>query len=138
MTKKTFIKLAIIILSIIVVLPLLFFGAMAIYHEYNDSPKLFDKEECETIIEVPDSDLTVVAKHTSWLQSYIEFYYVDENGEHVSLPYVVFRASYNPFATGDYEVINNQDGTFTIRWSNHNNPIPPKDTWGEVTYDFPS
>ena len=131
--KKKWISIAIVAILLIVlwvIFMIYVMGAVRFSQSVEHSEDVY--------IDVPDSDLTVVAKHGQWLDSWVDFYYVDENGEHVRLPYVVFRASYNPFATGDYEVINNQDGTFTIRWSNHNNPIPPKNTWGEVTYDFPS
>ena len=103
MTKK---RVIILIIAIIFVLLMIPYGALVIYQEYHDTPSFWDTEDSEVYIEVPDSDLTVIAKYKLWLQSSLSFYYVDENGERVSLPYVVFRGTYNPFATGDYECSN--------------------------------
>ena len=94
----------------------------------------------DVYIDVPDSDLTIVVKYWQWLKTGIDFYYVGENEEHV--PFTECATydeciDYYPFETGDYEVINNQNGTFTIRWNMHSsNTLPEK--WDEITFDFPT
>ncbi len=136
MTKK---KKIIIIAVSVVLIPLLVIGiALGVYlswvwhqltpHSYED-----------VHINVPDSDLSVVVKHYSSKDAWINFFYVDENEEHVSLgsEIQIPNISYYPFETGDYEVINNQNGTFTIRWKS----LPPNaapEHWNEITYDFPT
>ena len=92
----------------------------------------------DVYVDVPDSNLTVIVKQERVKEEWVGFYYVNENEELVSFgPNVLYNrnsTSY-PFEVGNYEVINNQDGTFTIRWTT--SPSRPKDTWDSVTYDFP-
>ena len=93
----------------------------------------------DVYIDVPDSNLTVIVKQKHIKEEWLGFYYVDENKELVSFgPNIQYNRngpSY-PFEVGDYEVINNQDGTFTIRWAT--NPDLPKDIWDSITYEFPN
>ncbi len=143
MKKKCSIKLAWIIVAILLVIPLLFFGILVIYQEYRDMPQLFERNYREDVyIDVPDSDLTLVVKQWYWLHGGgVEFYYVKERkilkDKYIDLGQDTLDSAYYPFETGEYEVINNQNGTFTVRWNKHPSNTSPQH-WSEITFDFPS
>ena len=83
-------------------------------------------------VELPDSDVTLIIKQWSWLNhNGVEIYYLDEKEKQVILGQTNGgKDGYYPFADGKYEIINNGDDTFTVKWFNSS-------IWQEVTFNIP-
>ena len=75
----------------------------------------------DIVVELESTDLTLVIKEWSWgLGSGAEIYYIDKRGREKELTDKVGGGDdgYCPFANGEYEIIENKDGTITVKWYN--------------------
>ncbi len=98
--------------------------------------QLDEHEDYKEIIDIPESDVNVSVRMQDGPHSdTFYFYYTDKNGEEIHLGYGGSWSDQgnapHPFETGDYEVSNNQNGTFTVRWHNGKQQI-------ENTFDIPT
>lgn len=64
----------------------------------------------------------------------VEIYYLDENGSEVLIESVsVDNSSHAPFSKGDFEIINNNDNTFSVRAGDSQD----KGKWIDKSFDIP-
>ena len=75
----------------------------------------------DIVVELENTDLTLVIKEWYWgLGSGATIYYIDERGREKELTNKVGGGDdgFCPFANGEYEIIENGDGTITVKWYN--------------------
>jgi hypothetical protein len=66
---------------------------------------------------IPDTQVILILREFSSFFSWgVQIYYLNENGSEVLIADLVFdNSSHSPFTNGDFEIINNNDNTFTVR-----------------------
>ncbi len=96
---------------------------------------IFDKYFDDIMITVPDSEVILILREWQvFTASGVEIYYLDENGNEVFIADTYFdNDGYCPFYNGGFEIINNNNATFSVRagWPSN------KEDWIERTFDLP-
>ena len=106
-------------------------GCLLVFLTLNSWSSEKDYQE-DLIIAVPDSEVQIVIKEWSWLQGSGAQVYQLRNGSEVYLGDAGGADDgYCPFANGEYEIVNNQDGTFTLKWNDRT-----ESPWREKTFHF--
>ena len=103
--------------GVISTLILLFCVYLAILSSWSSDKYYRD----DIVVELENTDLTLVIKEWSWgLGSGATIYYIDERGREKELTNKVGGGDdgFCPFANGEYEIIENGDGTITVKWYN--------------------
>ena len=97
--------------------------------------QVFDKYLDDIRVSVPDSDVILILREwQAWTSCGVEIYYFDENGEEILIADTNFGNDYTlPFRDGAYEIINNNDATFTVRAGDPED----REGWTERTFDLP-
>ena len=87
-------------------------------------------------VSIPDAQVILILREFSSFSSWgVEIYYLDENGNEVLIEKVQFDdSSLSPFSEGDFEVINNNDSTFSVRAGKHEGR---EGWWIEKRFDIP-
>ncbi|MBR2020371.1 MAG: leucine-rich repeat domain-containing protein [Clostridia bacterium] len=97
---------------------------------------IFDKYLDDIRVLIPDTQVMLIVREWSiLLASGVEIYYLDENGNEILIPNTFFASDdgYCPFNSGNFEIINNNDSTFSVRAGESSN----KEAWTELTFDIP-
>ncbi|MBE6553921.1 MAG: leucine-rich repeat domain-containing protein [Ruminococcaceae bacterium] len=86
-------------------------------------------------VAVPQSEVLLILREwQAWVASGVEIYYLDESGNEVLIADTYFdNDAYCPFSDGKFEIINNNDGTFSVRAGESSD----KAEWIERTFDLP-
>lgn len=88
---------------------------------------------CEDIkVSIPDSEVILILRELGFWGFGVEIYYLDESGNEVLIANTTFDDSY-VFSAGNFEIINNNDATFTVRAGSSSD----KEYWTEKTFDIP-
>lgn len=96
--------------------------------------EIFDKYLDDIRVSVPNSDVILILREWQAWTCGVEIYYLDENGEEILIADTNFGDDYTlPFRDGAYEIINNNDGTFTVRAGDPED----REGWTERTFDLP-
>lgn len=96
---------------------------------------IFNKYHDDIRISVPHSEVILILREwQAWGASGVEIYYLDEYGSEVFIADTYFdNGASCPFSQGKFEIINRNDGTFTVRAGNSYD----KAEWMERTFDLP-
>lgn len=84
---------------------------------------------------LPNTQVILILREFSSFFSWgVEIYYLDENGTEVLIKNITFdNSSMSPFLNGDFEIVNNNDNTFTVRAGDSENI----GKWIDQTFDIP-
>lgn len=86
-------------------------------------------------VSIPNTQVILILREFSHLFSWgVEIYYLDENGSEISIEKIEFdNSSQSPFSKGDFEIINNNDNTFSVRAGDSED----KGKWINQVFDIP-
>ena len=86
-------------------------------------------------VSIPNSQVILLLREFSSFFSWgVEIYYLDENGSEVLIEKIEFdNSSHAPFSNGDFEIINNNDNTFSVRAGDSED----KGKWINQVFDIP-
>lgn len=86
-------------------------------------------------VSIPNTQVILILREFSNLFSWgVEIYYLDENGSEISIGKIEFDdRSQSPFSNGDFEIINNNDNTFSVRAGDSED----KGQWIDHAFDIP-
>ena len=86
-------------------------------------------------VSIPNTQVILILREFSHLFSWgVEIYYLDENGSEILIEKIEFDgSSQSPFSNGDFEIINNNDNTFSVRAGDSED----KGKWIDQVFDIP-
>lgn len=95
---------------------------------------LFQKYYADIKVSIPNTQVIIILREWQlWMANGVEIYYLDENGNEILIADTYFIDEYCSFDRGYFEIINNNDNTFSVRAGASEN----KDKWMEKTFDIP-
>ena len=86
-------------------------------------------------VSIPNTQVILILREFSSFFSWgVEIYHLDENGCEILIEKIEFdNSSHVPFSNGDFEIINNNDNTFSVRAGDSED----KGKWIDQAFDIP-
>ncbi len=86
-------------------------------------------------VSIPNTQVILILREFSSFFSWgVEIYHLDENGCEILIEKIDFdNSSHAPFSNGDFEIINNNDNTFSVRAGDSED----KGKWIDQAFDIP-
>ena len=86
-------------------------------------------------VSIPNTQVILILREFSSVFSWgVEIYHLDENGCEILIEKIEFdNSSHAPFSNGDFEIINNNDNTFSVRAGDSED----KGKWINQVFDIP-